>query len=160
MISISLSESSFKKLNKDEIISLALDYQSKFETSLAGIKNKLSELKKDFEQLRADLSITKLVNTKLKEKVVSLERQIWGNSQYSTRECLELSGVPETIENKDLDGTVLDIFKKLNVMVDPSNVEDCHWIKSSKGPKQVVVKLFRRKDANKMYLSKKRSEGY
>ena len=160
MISISLSESSLKKLNKDEIISLALDYQSKFETSLAAIKNELSELKKDFEQLRSDLSITKLVNTKLKEKVVNLERQIWGNSQYSTRECFELSGIPKTIENKDLDGTVLDIFKKLNVMVDPSNVEDCHWIKSSKGPKQVVVKLFRRKDANKMRLSKKRSEGY
>ena len=160
MISISLSESSLKKLNKDEIISLALDYQSKFETSLAAIKNELSKLKKDFEQLRSDLSITKLVNTKLKEKVVNLEQQIWGNSQYSTRECFELSGIPKTIENKDLDGTVLDIFKKLNVMVDPSNVEDCHWIKSSKGPKQVVVKLFRRKDANKMRLSKKRSEGY
>ena len=98
------------------------------------------------------------MNTKLTEKVVSLERQIWSNSQYSTRACLELSDIPETIENKDLDGTVLDIFKKLNVMVDPSNVEDCHWIKSSKSPKQVVVKLFRRKDANKMRLSKKRSE--
>ena len=55
---------------------------------------------------------------------------------------------------------MLGIFEELNVMVDPSNVEDCHWIKSSKGPKQVVVKLFRRKDANKMRLSKKRSEGY
>ena len=112
-------------------------------------------LKKDFEQLRSDLSITKLVNTKLKEKVVSLERQTWSNSQYSRRECLELSGIPETIENKDLEGTVLGIFEKLDVMVDPSNVEDCHWIKSSKGAKQIIVKLSSSKYAKKIRLLKK-----
>ena len=119
---MALSESELKKLHKDEIINFALDYQNKFDSTLAGIRNELSDLKKDFEQLRSDLSITKLVNTKLKEKVVSLERQTWSNSQYSRRECLELSGIPETIENKDLEGTVLGIFEKLNVMVDPSSV--------------------------------------
>ena len=54
------------------IISLVLDYQSKFDSTLPGIRNKLSDLKKDFEELRSDLSITKLVNTKLKEKLVIL----------------------------------------------------------------------------------------
>ena len=105
------------------------------------------------------MPVTKLVNTKLKEKVASLERQTWSNSQYSRRECLELSGIPETIENKDLEGTVLGIFEKLGVMVDPSNVEDCHWIKSSKGPKKAIVKLSRRKDANKIRLLKKGLKG-
>ena len=136
---MAFSESALKKLHKDEIISLALDYQSKFYSTQAGIRNELSDLKKDLEQLRVDLSITKLVNTKLKEKVVSLERQTWSNSQYSRWECLELSGIPETIENKDLKGTVLSIFEKLDLMVHPGNVEDCHWIKSSKGAKKVIV---------------------
>ena len=72
---MALSESAHKKLNKDEIIILALGYQNKFDSTLAGIRNELSDLKKDFEQLRSDLSITKLVNTKLKENVVRLERQ-------------------------------------------------------------------------------------
>ena len=62
---MALSESALKKLHKDEIINLALDYQSKFDSTLAGIRNELSNLKKDFEQLRSDLLITKLVNTKL-----------------------------------------------------------------------------------------------
>ena len=77
---MALSESALKKLHKDEIINLALDYQSKFDSTLAGIRNELSDLKEDFEQLRSDLSVTKLVNTKLKEKVVCLERQTWNNS--------------------------------------------------------------------------------
>ena len=51
---MALSEYALKKLHRDEIISLALDYQSKFDSSLAGIKNKLSDLKKDYEQLRSD----------------------------------------------------------------------------------------------------------
>ena len=72
LIIMVLSESAIKKPNKDEIISL--DYQSKFDTTLAGIKNELSHLKKDFKQLRSDLSITRfMVNTKLQGKVVSLE---------------------------------------------------------------------------------------
>ena len=70
---MALSESTLKKLHKDEIINLALDYQSKFDSTLAGIRNKLSDLVKDFEQLISDLSITKQVNTKFKEKFVSLE---------------------------------------------------------------------------------------
>ena len=77
---MALSGPALKKLHKDEIINLALDYQSKFDSTLAGIRNELSDLKNDFEQLRSDLSVTKLVNTKLKEKVVCLERQTWNNS--------------------------------------------------------------------------------
>ena len=60
---MALSESALKKLHKDEIINLALDYQNKFDSTLAAIKNELSDLKKHFEQLRSDFSITKLVNT-------------------------------------------------------------------------------------------------
>ena len=124
---------------------------------LADIRNELSDLKKDFKQLRSDVSITKLANTKLKEKVVSLERQSWNNSHYSRRECLELSGIPETIGSgtKDLEGTVLGIFKKLDVVVDPSNLEHWYWIKSSKDTKKVIVKFSRSKDANKIRLLKK-----
>ena len=112
LIIIGLSESALKKLPKHEIINLALDYQSKFDSMLADIRNKLSDLKKDFEQLRSGLSITKLVNTKLKENVVSLEQQTWSNSQYSRRECFELKGIPEFIENKGLEGTQCLAFLK------------------------------------------------
>ena len=75
------SESALKKIHKDEIINLALNYQSEFDSTLAGNRNKLSDLKKDFEHLRSGLLNNKLVNSKLKEKFVSPERQKWSNSQ-------------------------------------------------------------------------------
>ena len=39
--------------------------------------------------------------------------------------------------------------------MDPANVEDCHWIKSSKDAKKVIVKLSRRRDAKKIRLLEK-----
>ena len=45
---MALSESALKKLHKDEIINLALDYQSKFDSALTGIRNALFDFKKRF----------------------------------------------------------------------------------------------------------------
>ena len=44
-------------------------------------------------------------------------------------------------------------------MVDPIDVEDCDWIKYSKGAKKLIVKLSRRKDTNKIRLFKKVLKG-
>ena len=38
--------------------------------------------------------------------------------------------------------------------IDPSNIEDCHCLKSN-GPKKVIIKFARRKDAN---LARKNKE--
>ena len=51
--------------------------------------------------------------------MVALERQCWGNSQYSRRECLEITGVPDSISNDDLDETTIKISDKLDVTFDP-----------------------------------------
>ena len=70
-----------------------------------------------------------------------------GNSQYSRHECLEITGVPDSISNDDLEETTLKFFDKLDVTTDPSNIEDCHWLKRN-GPKKVTIMFARRKDAN------------
>ena len=67
----------------------------------------------------------------------SIERQCWSNSQYSRREYLEISGIPDKTDHKDLEDTALNIFRKLDVEIDSSNIEDSHWL-LSKGPKQVL----------------------
>ena len=71
---MALPEAALKKLSKDEIINLALDYQSNFDSTLAGIRNKLYDLKKDFEKLGSDLSVARQVNSVLRERIISLER--------------------------------------------------------------------------------------
>ena len=82
-ITVALSETSLKKLFKEEVINLALDYQSKFHSTLAGLRNELSELKKDFEKLGSELAVSKRVIGMLEKRVTNMERQYWSKSQYS-----------------------------------------------------------------------------
>ena len=83
-------EAALRKLTKDEVIALTLKYQAKFDNTLSYINRELSELRNDFKKIESELSVSKNVNSKLHERVVALERQCWGNNQYSGRECLEI----------------------------------------------------------------------
>ena len=113
---MALSEATLRTLGKEEIITLAPEYQSKFELTLSSINNiktDLSELRKYYEKLKSDVIITKEVNTKLCDKMKFLERQCWANEQYSTRECLEIYGIPESVDDNDLEGKVLNLLEKI-----------------------------------------------
>ena len=57
-----------------------------------------------------------------------------------------------------MEETTIKIFDKLNVAIDPSNIEDYHWLKSN-GPKKVIIKFARRKDANLIWKNKNKLKG-
>ena len=123
---MALNEAAIRKLGKEEIIKLALEYQSKFESTLSSIndiKTDLSELRKYYEKLESDVIISKQVNTKLCEKMKFLERQYWENEQYSRRECLEISDVPESVTDNDLEEKVLKLLEKIDVQVHSDHIE-------------------------------------
>ena len=48
---MALFEAASKKLSEEEVINLALDYQSKFGSTLAGTRNELGELKMNLRRL-------------------------------------------------------------------------------------------------------------
>ena len=153
---MSLSEATLRKLSKDEVINLLLDYQNKFDTiltrmntDLPDLRQDLSDLKKNYIKMESERSVPCQVNNKLKDQIVSLEHQCWSNSQYSRRECLEISSIPDKTSQKDLEVTALNIFRKLEVEIVSSNIEDCHWL-PSKEPKRLIFKFSKRKDANKI----------
>ena len=108
---MSLFDAALRKLTKDEVIVLTLEYQAKFDNALSNINKTLSKLRNDFKNIESKLSASKNINSKLHKRVVALERQCWGNSQYSRRECAEMIGVSENIKD-DLEKTTLKIFDK------------------------------------------------
>ena len=58
------TENSLSRLNKDDLIHLALDYQQKYDITLDKISKELAEL----WQLDSDLAITKAVTSRLETK--------------------------------------------------------------------------------------------
>ena len=160
---MALNEAALRKLGKEEIINLALEYQSKFDSTLSSIndiKTDLSELRKYYEKLESDVIITKRVNTNLCDKMKFLEHQCWANEQYSRRECLEITGVPESVTDNDLEVKVLKLLEKIDVEiveVHPDHIEACHWIKSNAELKK-VIKMTQRKDTDKIRRAKKKQK--
>ena len=56
------------------------------------------------------------------------------------RECLQISGIPESVAVNDLERKVLKLLEKIDVEVHPDRIEACHWIKSNAGPKNFILK--------------------
>ena len=111
------------------------------------IDKDMGELRNDFKKLEADLAISRSVNTKLRDRIVSSERQCLSNSQYYIRGCLEITGLPDNINNEDLEAKALMIFQKLEVTIDLSNAEDCHLLLGNQN-KRFIINFSKRSDAN------------
>ena len=139
---------------------LWLWYTRIIDSTLTNINKEISDLRQNYEKMQSELCVSGQVSSKLRKQIVSLERQCWSNCQYSRRECLELSGLPESIENSELEETALQFFKKLYVEVDSSDIEDWLWLPSKgKGPKREIVKFSKRKDSNRIRKVKKNLKG-
>ena len=60
-----------------------------------------------------------------------------------------------SVADNALEETVLNLFAKCEAPVDPSNVEDCHRLKSTNNtPQKVIVKLSKRKDVYRVLKAK------
>ena len=81
-------------------------------------------------------------------------RRCYANEQYSRRECLEISGIPESVANNGLESNVLKILEEIDVPINPTFVEDCHRLPSKGSPVKVIIKLNRRTDIRRILLNK------
>ena len=145
------TEESLEKLLKKDIINIVLSLQTAKECN-AKILEGVRALNEKFTTLESQLLITKNVNSLLQERVIDLERQCWANAQYSRRECLEVSGIPNTIKQDELENKVLTIFKKVGCDIKNENIEACHRVRRQNN---VIIKFSKRKDCQQIYSVKK-----
>ena len=151
---MSHTESSLMRLNKEDLVTMSLDYQEKFNNILDEIKIDLNELKTKFCKLESDLHISRNVNDTLSDKLVVLERKCYANEQYSRRDCLEMLGITAKVGDKDIEKKVLEILDAIDTPVETDLVKDCHRIPSKSSPKKVILKRSRRKDSRWVLLNK------
>ena len=89
------------------------------------------------------------------EHLVVTERKCWANGQYSRRECLESSGIPETVSDNALEYKILGVLRGIDVEVDMENIESCPRLKRKGNKAEVILKISKRKDAVKIKSNKK-----
>ena len=148
-------EQSLSKLSKDDMGRLVLDYQGKFGWVLKTVKDDICEMKTKFKTLESEFHVSKTVTDNLTKYIKTSERKCYENEQYTRRECLEISGILGNIDDNALEETVLGLLSKYYALVDPSNVEDCHRLKSTNNaPQKVIIKLSKQKDMYRVLKAK------
>ena len=148
-------EQSLSKLSKDDTARLVLDYQGKFDSVLKTVKDDICKMKTKFKTLESEFHVSKTVTDNLTKYIKTSERKCYENEQYTRRECLEISGILGNIDDNALEETVLGLLSKYYTLVDPSNVEDCHRLKSTNNaPQKVIIKLSKQKDMYRVLKAK------
>ena len=68
----------------------------------------------------------------LEKKVISLEENSNSLVQYGRRNNLEITGIPDDVDDQKLEEKVIQMLDKIDVNVSSKNVEACHRIGKSK----------------------------
>ena len=134
-----------------------MDYKNKMDTVLNNINSELLDLKNKFTKLESDMEIGINVNNKLVDQITRLEQKCQENGQYSRRECIEISGTLQSIEQIDLEKAVVNVFDKIDAPVDQQNIEACRRLKSDYNGRRnkVIMNISKLKDMVRVMNKKK-----
>ena len=101
-------------------------------------------------------------NLKLQTEIEELKLVADEAEQYSRRNCLILTGVPE-VQEEDTDDMVRDVAQKwLNVQLDIRSIDRSHRLRKKTlhgKPRPIIVKLSNYHDNEKMYQARKNLKG-
>ena len=166
---LNLSEFALNSLKKSDLIQKILDLKGKvvIDADLHKLCEKIERLTESMNQivaenkkLQSDIAIIKNINRKLEDKIVYLEKNQPKREQYSRRNNVEISGIPNTIPDNDLENTVISICRDPGVEIDPKYIEGCPRIPLSgysRGQdKRVIVKFVNRKHSEALLRDKNR----
>ena len=84
-------------------------------------------------------------------KLVELERQHHKLEQYTRRECLDFSSIPNSVAPKDLENLILRLLQEIGINLDKSRIVACHRLGKAD---RTIVKFLNRKDAENVYSNK------
>ena len=84
------------------------------------------KLKENCKILESEISVFKTVSSLLSDQMNIVERQCWANAQYTRRQCLEVIGLPSSVNINDLEGKVCAVFNRIGAAVKANDIKACH----------------------------------
>ena len=79
----------------------------------------------------------------LENKIIDMEIQNNNVEQYSHRNNAEISGIPQSVSNNQVEEKIVDILKAIDVNITTNEIEACHHFGKKK--KNVIVQIINRK---------------
>ena len=98
-----------------------------------------------------DLTDLSALKEELETKIFDLDVRLIECEQYSRRESLVISGIPDSVNQKQLQEKVIKILSTIGLEVYPDDISACHRLYNppdSQFPAKVVVRFLNRKIVN------------
>ena len=133
-------------MDRQELITLFMEQQSFAISTLkefAEVNRKLADMATEIATIKESKTVVPASNIS-EERFSRMEREHFQMQQYSRRDCIELVGIPSTVEDKNLEAKTLEILKAIEVDVQASDVQACHRMFDKK---RVIIKFCNRKTA-------------
>ena len=139
-------------------------------SNLVAENKKLAERCEDLELVTNKLTSRvercedlEFVVNKLSSRVAILEKSHWQSVQYNRRNNIEIAGIPNSINENQLENKVCEVLKSIDVNVEPADIEACHRLPLSRNekkdndeaPQRTIVKLVNRKVCEKALKNRK-----
>ena len=119
----------------------------------------IDQISLENRKLTTELVITKNVNSRSRESIITWEKHQVKGEQYSWRNNVELSGILNITCNGDLENTIINICRVSGIDVDTGDIEGCHQLllsgNSTGHDKRSIVKFANWKYAEAMLRDKK-----
>lgn len=122
--------------------------------SISAIRSEIIDtLNHENKKLHDKISLLESRNDALETRIDILESKMESNLQYQRNSCIIISGIPNEIEHKNLEGTVLNIFNKVCLhCINNRDIIACHRLSIKND--SVIVKFVNKKDAVAILNSK------
>ena len=78
------------------------------------------------EIMDSELKVSKKVNKTLSEEIQKLKRKSVRDAQYNRQDNVEFSGIPDTVQDSQLEEKAIALLKVVDVDVKPTDIVDCH----------------------------------
>ena len=97
------------------------------------------------------------------DRIIELETDLGKLNQYGRRNNIEITGIPESVEQDELEEKIIEIMKEINITIKPRDIEACHRIgkassnreNRNKGPRRTIVRFVNRKKCENILRNKK-----
>ena len=99
------TKSQLEHLSKDELTDELMSIED-ISPKLANLTTRFGDFSRRFEILSSELSVSKNYICLLSERIIQLERNAVNNAQYHRRESIEVSPVPASVSDEELEDNI------------------------------------------------------
>ena len=115
------------------------------------LTSKILILERENDEIRNLITESTLNRDKQSKTLKHLDSRIIQTEQYSRRECIIISGIPDKIPQRGLEETVLHVLRSIGLRVCSYDISACHRLQKNptdRYPAKTIVRFINRKHAD------------